>query len=997
MRLTKAMISAMKTQFTRCWRTLANRPLLSRASIAIVVLATMTACFHSTVTLGTGTRQPTSRSVPGQSYLICDKTAQYLTSPWTYHALASGSQSYTVARYKALAGYGTTLPPLPSYIANESSGTEAAIIYAPGSAVGGPAYDFPGTPILYFFEGGAYTGLGLQSASGDEFIGGSAPGYPEPRFNDRGQAGGIQQTNDSYSYYGGSDTLAASAKQGAKSVGITSAPPKYYQFLTFSDGFTDKIDHVDTSTSPISVVLDAPLPSAQSAGGTVWITTHSPIAVVRSAAAQGTGKLTLTANARTSTSPILPFGAYVIGVDNYQVQSVAGSEATGYTVGVASGGLDTAVAAGTPVYYNAPAGDVTVSYLDISHDVHNGDSGIITTGAGWTITHNNLHDSYGGNNSGDGDGIVGGDESTIEYNCLSRLGNNAMAGQGTNAKWAYNEVYQSAYTNDPGCGCTSAGKWWATLNTDIVNNAFIDGGYGGSGVIWLDNGNSGTNISGNYFDKAYGSAIGSETGFNLNITNNLFEDGGWGSGNGCGDTNCVGAVDLNSSGGFHVPGSRYDDQVNVSGNQFIDNWGGVDIWESGLRNCESSGEGWPDDHPYCSGGYPATHEAAAGGQYYFSHTTDSTRGGTTTVVQPAAAGSTTILLQGEQNQSAEAINDQIGFTDPASTTASATGPADVTKCTPTHPCTIPVASTSGFPAANGELRAGTTAAGHDGGGGFTGAIFKYASAGGNKFAGVTLVRGSGAVQRGYAIQEVQPYQVTADTCYANDCRITISPALTRSIALGTSVANTGTCSLFATATATPTNPIAPDGTSYFDGCQWRVAHISITSNNFIFDPAAIASGTTVTGKAGTSCTAAHANACGTNFMAFQDVGQAPWGNAISQNAMMSDSRFTGCPEWDPRCGSSPLANINGLASPPNAPAGNGEAPWDDLWSKNRYQGPWMWNAYNYGPCDTPPSDSRTDKTLPPGACGVNFAKWRGYWQQDTNSAYSATVSPAPAS
>src|SRR5580692_6146384 len=75
-------------------------------------------------------------SVPGQNYEVCpsydaaDKkyatagseyytaaSEKYLKSPWTYHALASGTRSYTVAQYKALPGYATALPPLPSYIA----------------------------------------------------------------------------------------------------------------------------------------------------------------------------------------------------------------------------------------------------------------------------------------------------------------------------------------------------------------------------------------------------------------------------------------------------------------------------------------------------------------------------------------------------------------------------------------------------------------------------------------------------------------------------------------------------------------------------------------------------------------------------------------------------------------------------------------------------------------------------------------------------------------
>ena len=152
---------------------------------------------------------------------------------------------------------------------------------------------------------------------------------------------------------------------------------------------------------------------------------------------------------------------------------------------------------------------------------------------------------------------------------------------GANQKFDYNEIYESSYQNDPGCGCSASAKWWGSLNADIVDNAFIDDGIGGSTDIWLDNGNAGTNISGNYFDKAYSNAIADETGFNINITGNLFRDGGWGAGDGCGDTNCVGAVNLNTSGGVNMPLSRYNNQVVISDNQFVGDWGGVDIWESG--------------------------------------------------------------------------------------------------------------------------------------------------------------------------------------------------------------------------------------------------------------------------------------------------------------------------------------------------------------------------------------------------------------------------------
>ena len=692
-----------------------NRQAIAWSGVAAMVLITITAGIAIKL------HSHASSAVPGQSYLICDNPGQFLTSPYSYHALGSGSQSYTVAQYEAQTGYGSTLPALPAYISGQDPSAEAAVIFAPGTSDISQWWGaFPQTPLLYFFEGGAYTGLNLASVSGDEFIGGSATGFPEPTFDDSSltdNGGGGIGDGSGYGYSGGTTTLSQAASNTAQ-VTTTDSLPQWLSYVTFADGVTKQI----STYSGASITLDSPV--TEPAGTQVWYSGTAPIAYVSTSATKGATSVTL----GSSTSPVIPWGNYVIGTDNYQLPSTSGSQSA-YTLNMSTGGLDTAVAAHTPVYYNDYAGGVSVSYLNIANDIHHGLSGVITTGAGWTVTHNNIHDSYTAATAGtaSGAGIFGGDESTIEYNCLSKTGNNAMAGWfGSNAKWDYNEIYQSAIQDDPDCGCTAAAKWWGTLNTDIVGNAFIDDGVGSTeagddGDIWLDNGNTGTNISDNYFDKAVSNAISAETGFNLNITNNLFQDGGWGTGDGCENTNCAGAIDLDSSGGANVPLSRYNNQVNISGNQFINNWGGVDIWESNLRNCESSGEGWPVDAAYCSGGYPTTTMAAAGGQYYFSHVTDTDRGGTGVIAQTAASGSTTVVLKGdrEEQPAAEAINDQIGFAKPRHHDH-----RQHQRCESLglrHHCRR---NHSGFPT-SGQLRVGTSAAGSDGGGGFTGAVLTY--------------------------------------------------------------------------------------------------------------------------------------------------------------------------------------------------------------------------------------------------------------------------------
>ncbi|MHB1865263.1 MAG: Ig-like domain-containing protein [Candidatus Saccharimonadales bacterium] len=952
-------------------------------------------------------------SVAGQSYEICNQASQYLTSPYTYDSLASGSQTYTVAQYEALAGYGTTLPSLPSYISSQPSTTEAAEIFAPGASVNLEAYNFPETPIIYFFEGGSYGELSLASISGDEFIGGSTASYQEPTFNDGGNAGGIDAQNATYQFSGGGSTVASTASAGATSLTTTSSIPGYLQYLTFDDGTTDQI----SSYSGTSFSLSNPLTNSESSGNQVWGSQMLPIAFTATALSQGATTVTLGA----SSTPLVSWGNIEIGASNYQIKSISGSQ-SGYTITLTSG-LDTSYNSDTPVYVGGGlAGDVSVKYLNIADDIHVSD-GTLYTGSGWTITNNDIHDGYSSSVQG-GVAILGGDESTIEYNCFSRMGQYAFNVSGTNITIDYNEVYQTNYENITICGCAGAGKWWGTLNANIVDNAFMEDDIGTNGItIWLDNGNSGTQISGNYFYKDYSNAISNETGYNSDITGNLFYESGWGNGSGAcgGGTNCSGTVSLNSSGGINIPGSRYENQLLIQNNTFYNDWQGVDIWQSaGQRDCLVSNEGTKGatgDSPYCSGGFPNTSYMASNNtgtiNYYFSHyqfTTDQL----STYIPTVATGCSSSCSQIAVSQPM-AMHDQIGFSDPALVTDTTDSMA-VSSCTNSTPCTLTVPSTSGFPT-SGKLLADTTTADAVEGG-FTGAILSYSGLTGTTFTGVQLVTcssstpistcgGSGNLlgSTGSQLQEIEPYEVTGETCYTNVCDVTVSPSIP-SVAAGSLVDQSGTCRLFLTASASPTAPLAPNGVSYFDGCQWLVKNISVSSNTFVFQPSIIASSAPVVGGGSTTnCSATYADACGTNFMQTQiDCGGGsncdPYENQIMANAMMSNSTFTGCPSWDSGCTSDPLNNLNALSNAAGAPANNDEAPANNLWSGNTYDGPWGFYAYIFGNCSGGgvymPSDPTTGKGLTAASCGesppLSLAQWQADWQQDSGSTYSATGS-----
>ena len=159
-------------------------------------------------------------------------------------------------------------------------------------------------------------------------------------------------------------------------------------------------------------------------------------------------------------------------------------------------------------------------------------------------------------------------------------------------------------------------------------------------------------------------------------------------------------------------------------------------------------------------------------------------------------------------------------------------------------------------------------------GSYTGAILSYTSTTPTAFQNVTLVRGSGTLTG--PVLQVQPYRVTGETCYSTACEVSISPPLATAVYVGVNVTNAGTCQLYAPGNGVPGGPMAPDGVSY-----WTAANGGHATSRSPAIPSSSGghrqAGTPLTGGTGTSCTAAHADNCGTNFMATQASGVAPFG------------------------------------------------------------------------------------------------------------------------
>ena len=261
---------------------------------------------------------------------------------------------------------------------------------------------------------------------------------------------------------------------------------------------------------------------------------------------------------------------------------------------------------------------VTIEYLTIENFSPPGSQGAVNTNSddNWTITHSTIKGNV------PGAAMMVGSGNTIEHNCLTGNGQYAfnayqnpgdpqeskVTGGPQNIVLSDNEISYNdtcnweAFSKFPvrtpagcagagqfdGCGCSGGGKFWQAQNVTVRDN-YVHDNY--SVGIWADTNNDGFDIEGNYFSANYAEALIYEISYNALIKGNTFTDNAWGTGaadSGFTDS----AVYISESGGdSRVPNSFGYSTLAIEGNTFIDNWGGVVLWENANRFC---GDGYDD-------------------------------------------------------------------------------------------------------------------------------------------------------------------------------------------------------------------------------------------------------------------------------------------------------------------------------------------------------------------------------------------------------------------
>jgi hypothetical protein len=250
--------------------------------------------------------------------------------------------------------------------------------------------------------------------------------------------------------------------------------------------------------------------------------------------------------------------------------------------------------------FTGTASNVTIKYLTIQDfgtgssattpSGDNGGQGVVNhnSGRGWVMKDLTVQYDAGA-------GVFVGTDGNLSYSCLRDNGEYGLQGIGsdtgqfgaTHLTIDHNEVTGNNTWNwenkGGGCGCSGADKFWNVADVSLTDN-YIHNNHGPG--IWADTDNANFDVEGNYVSNNDGEAVIYETSYNLRLANNTFVR------NALVDGPTLGgfpdpAVYISESGGDSRVPDSYGVGIDISGNIFTDNWGGVVLWENANRYCSS--------------------------------------------------------------------------------------------------------------------------------------------------------------------------------------------------------------------------------------------------------------------------------------------------------------------------------------------------------------------------------------------------------------------------
>lgn len=235
--------------------------------------------------------------------------------------------------------------------------------------------------------------------------------------------------------------------------------------------------------------------------------------------------------------------------------------------------------------------NVTIKHLTVRGFTPPLDQGVVNhdSGNGWLIEANTIELNGGA-------ALMAGDDNVIRGNCVrdnGQYGLNAYQGDAdgpTNLLLQGNEFSGNntldVEKDNPGCGCSGAMKLWSVDGADILDNWIHDNNGAG---IWADNNNNDFLIQGNLIENNAAQGIFYEQSYNALITGNTLRGNTIKLGRSFaarGDGFPIGTIYVSEAGGDPRIPARYT-TVEITANEFDNNWGGIALWENADRFCNS--------------------------------------------------------------------------------------------------------------------------------------------------------------------------------------------------------------------------------------------------------------------------------------------------------------------------------------------------------------------------------------------------------------------------
>ncbi len=235
--------------------------------------------------------------------------------------------------------------------------------------------------------------------------------------------------------------------------------------------------------------------------------------------------------------------------------------------------------------FGGSASGVRVEYLTVQRFGSPGESngeGVVNhdAGTGWVMSHLTIQRNAGA-------GVLLGDDNVLESSCLrdnGQYGFSAYAPDGvSNITVRDNEITRNN-TDDwerrqPGCGCAGGGKFWDARHVVVAGNYIHDNRGPG---IWSDTNNAGHLYSGNYISENDAEGLIYEISYNAAVVGNTFALNGRVAG-AANPGFPTGAIYLSEAGSDTRVPTEYGSALEVAHNVFLDNWGGVVVWENADR------------------------------------------------------------------------------------------------------------------------------------------------------------------------------------------------------------------------------------------------------------------------------------------------------------------------------------------------------------------------------------------------------------------------------